>query len=144
MGGKKGAPEQRGSPRRLCFLALRLFPLRDLTGHIISAKNILRESGRREVGVGLHGCGGGGSTRDARVSSQKERPLIPLLISPLHVRPVGSSLHPFPLKMHQLAAAVAPLLQSGVSASEAQPRASGAPVVVVENFNYYRLVAISL
>lgn len=48
-----------GSERALysgsASLALRLFPLRDLTGHIISAKNILRESGRREAGVGLHG-----------------------------------------------------------------------------------------
>lgn len=67
MGKNKKAPERalRGGS---AFLALRLFPLRDLTGHIISAKNILRESGRREAGVGLHGrlrAGGGWSTKDA-------------------------------------------------------------------------------
>lgn len=40
--------------------SLGLFPLRDLTGHIMGSKNILRESGRREAGVGLDAGGVGG------------------------------------------------------------------------------------
>lgn len=52
--------DQAGSLQQLWSLAPRMFPLRDLTGHIIGAKNILRESGRRGVGVGLHTGGGGG------------------------------------------------------------------------------------
>lgn len=59
------------------FFALGLFPLRDLTGRIIGAKNILRESGRRGVGVGLHGglqAGGGEQGRRVFSGHQKVSP----------------------------------------------------------------------
>lgn len=134
-----------GSPQQLCSFVLRLFPLRDLTGHIISAKNILRESGRREVGVGQHvwlQAGGGGSSRDTRVFTPKSKEMsqIPLQI---HLSLPASCFSSFTVthlcicssEKHQFALTVAQLwradgaLQSDASASETQLSASGAPVV---------------
>lgn len=120
--------------------ALRLFPLRDLTGHIISAKNIRRESGRRGAGVGPRGGrAAAGSLSPWRASFYREKTcrlsrsntkssfalsgfgLCPNTVTHLRIH----SSH-----MHQFAVALAPLLQSHVSASESQPSASGAPVVL--------------
>lgn len=55
VGVKITKTHQNGSPRRICSVALMLFPLRELTGHIIRAKNIRREWGRTGAGVGLRG-----------------------------------------------------------------------------------------
>lgn len=55
-GFKMTKTRQNGSPRRrLCSVAPALFPLRELTGHIISSKNIRREWGRTRAGVGPRG-----------------------------------------------------------------------------------------
>lgn len=54
-GFKMTKTHQNGSPRRICSVAPALFPLRELTGHIISSKNIRREWGRTRAGVGLRG-----------------------------------------------------------------------------------------
>lgn len=57
-----------GPPRQLCSSALRLFPLRYLTGRIISSKNILRESGRNRSRGGAAAQGRRRGTRSCLMS----------------------------------------------------------------------------